>query len=235
MRVYGFKRFAALAWAALGCAPAPQQGSPSAAVEAPQLVAAPLELAAPPQSDAVPRWALAFAYADGRTVPIAERAIGYAPFRDGVALLDVQRRLLLISPDGSRRVLSSTTATTPVRGPSGELYYTARYGTVTELHRLTEAGSDAVIARELSSIALLEAQADDSVLLVGARNGGVAGLWRIGAREHAASCLTNCELKTGEPWGDRFVPPPGSAAELLPAYRALQTIDGEQGTTRGKP
>lgn len=235
MRVHGSTRLAAcaaLAYTALSCAPARPVARPA---EAPSLVATPLAIDAPPQSDAVPEWALAFAYSDGTRVPIAERAIGYAPFRDGVALIDTGRRLLLISPDGSRRTLSSTTATTPVLGPSGELYYTARYGTLTELHRLSAAGQGEVIARELSSIALLAPQPDGSVLLVGATNGGVAGLWRVAPGAHTARCATNCELKTGEPWGERFVPPPGTAEELAPAYRAAQTIPGGPGVLRGEP
>lgn len=226
-----------LATAAIGCAAAgPQaQPQPQPVTETPVLVATPLANEAPPQSDAVPLWSLAFQYANGTRTPIEERARAYTPFRDGVALIDTQRRLLLISPDGSRRTLSSTTATTPVLGPSGELYYTARYGTVVELHRLSSEGRDAVIARELSSIALLAPQADGSVLITGARNGGFAGIWRVAPGADSASCATNCELRTGQPWQGRFVPPPGTAAELEPAYRASQLIESDDGALRGKP
>jgi hypothetical protein len=228
-----------LACAALGCAPGARDAArpsvPADSTEVPELVATPLAIEAPPQSDAAPQWALAFEYQDGRRVALEERALAFSPFREGVALVDTSRRLLLISPDGSRRTLSSTTATTPALGPSGELYYTARYDTVAELHRLTAAGHDEVIARELSSIGLLAPQADESVLMVGAPNGGVAGIWRVAPGAHAAECATNCELKTGEPWGDRFVPPPGTVEDLERAYRASQVIDGEQGVLGGEP
>jgi hypothetical protein len=226
---------AVLACAALGCAPAARETARPTSAEAPELIATPLAIEAPPQSDAAPQWALAFEYQDGRRVALEERALAFSPFRGGVALIDVSRRLLLISPDGSRRTLSSTSVTTPVLGPSGELYYAARYGTVVELHRLSEAGRDDVIARELSSIGLLAPQADASVLMVGARNGGVAGIWRVAPGANEAQCATNCELKTGEPWGDRFVPPPGTRDELESAYRAAQTIDGDQGVLGGEP
>ena len=243
MRVQEFSRVSAcivLAWVAVGCAASEKPGPAAAAqpvAEIPAVVATPLENAAPPQSDAVPLWSLAFEYAGGARIPIAEPASAYTPFRDGVALIDRRRRLLLISPDGSRRTLSSTTATTPVLGPSGELYYVARYGTLAELHRLSTAGRDDVIARELSSIALLAPQADGSVLLAGARAGGFAGVWRIAAGADSATCATNCELRTGEPWQGRFVPPPGTAAELEPAYRASQQVEveGGDGVLRGEP
>jgi len=242
VRVQESSRFCAyvvvlLAFAAFGCAAAEKPAAAPAqpVTEAPAVVATPLAIDAPPQSDAVPMWSLAFEYSNGSRIPIAERASAYTPFRDGVALIDSQRRLLLISPDGSRRTLSSTTATTPVLGPSGELYYVARYGAVAELHRLSVAGHDEVIARELSSIALLAPQGDGSVLLAGAANGGFAGIWRVAAGANAASCVSNCELRTGQPWQGRFVPPPGTAAELEPAYRAAQQIQSDDGVLRGKP
>jgi hypothetical protein len=228
-----------LALAAVGCAASekPAAGPAQPATEIPAVVATPLGNPAPAQSDAVPLWSLAFEYASGARIPIAEHASAYTRFRDGVALIDRKRRLLLISPDGSRRTLSSTTATTPVLGPSGELYYVARYGTLAELHRLSTAGRDDVIARELSSIALLAPQADGSVLLAGARDGGFAGVWRIAAGANSATCATNCELRTGQPWQGRFVPPPGTAAELEPAYRASQQVEVENngGVLRGEP
>lgn len=206
--------------AASGCAAAAKPVEPASEAGRPSVVATQLAVDAPPQSDAPPRWRLAFRYPSGRSVPIAERAIAYTPFRDGVALIDLQRRLLLISPDGSQRTLASSSSTSPKLGPSGELYYVARYGTVAELHRLSEAGRDQVIARELSSIGLIAPGADHAVLLVGARNGGVAGMWRVDEGATAARCLTNCELQTGRAWKGGFQPPPGTVAELEAAYLA---------------
>lgn len=241
MRVYGTPRLSActalacaLLASSLGCGGTVQEPRPPAG--RPALVATPLAIDAPAVNDAPPQWSLAFEYPDGTRTPIADRAVAYAPFRDGVALIDSERRLYLISPDGSRRMLTSTSATTPVPGPSGELYYVALYGAVAELHELSAAGRDEVIARELSSIALISPEADGSVLLLGAKNGGVAGVWRVAPGEHTASCITNCELVTGQAWGDRFVAPPGTAEELAPAYRAARTIETDDpGVVRGEP
>ena len=213
---------------------APQQ--PAAQRGAPLVVATPLGNDTPPGSDAVPMYSLAFQYPDGTRVPIAEPASAYAPFRDGVALIDGKRRLLLISPDGSTRPLAASTATTPIPGPSGELYYVALYGEVAELHRLAAAGRDRVIARETRSVGLIAPQADDSVLFVGARNGGVAGIWRVAPGATSARCVTNCELESGRPWGQAFVAPPGTREELEQLYRTRQTpaVDGEDGVVRGE-
>lgn len=224
-----------LAVLATACASAPQQ--PAASRGAPSLIATPLHNETPPGSDAVPMFALSFEYADGTRVPIAEPASAYAPFRDGVALIDGQRRLLLISPDGSTRPLAASTATSPVPGPSGELYYVALYGAVAELHRLTVTGHDRVIARETSSVGLIAPQADDSVLFVGARSGGVAGVWRVAPAASHASCVTNCELRTGQPWGEAFIPPPGTREELEQQYRQRPgaAVEGQDGVLRGEP
>ena len=75
--------------------------------------------AAPPGSDAAPRYALAFVRSDGTGVPIAERALSYAPFRDGVALVDVKKRLWLITPEGARSVLAREAGAPPATGPLG--------------------------------------------------------------------------------------------------------------------
>jgi len=221
-----------LALIGLACAEAPAPIVPSRAAS--QLVARALPYDPPPGSDAVPTWSLAFEHADGSRTEIAERATAYAPFRDGVALTTPERRLLLISPDGSRRTLAASVSSSPTRGPSGELLYVALYGAVAELHRLSEAGDDRVIARELSSAGLLAPHADGSVLMVGAQNGGVAGIWRVDPGASHARCITNCELKAGQDWKN-FVPPPGTVEELEAAYRASLAIDTGDGVLGSEP
>jgi hypothetical protein len=223
---------AGLALIGLSCAEAPP---PAPSGGAPQLVARALAYDPPPGSDAVPTWSLAFEHADGSRSAIAERATAYVRFRDGVALTTPERRLLLISPDGSRRLLAASVSSSPARGPSGELLYVALYGAVAELHRLTVTGEDRVIARELSSAGLLAPHADGSVLLVGAPNGGVAGIWRVDPGASQARCITNCELRTGQDWKGRFVPPPGTVEELEAAYRATLAIDSGDGVLRSAP
>ena len=95
-----------------------------------------------------------------------------------------------------------------------------------------------MIARELSSAGLLAPHADGSVLMVGAQNGGVAGIWRVDPGASHARCITNCELRTGQAlhdWKGRFVPPPGTVEELEAAYRAALAIDTDDGVLGSEP
>ena len=167
----------------------------------------------PSGGDGAPRMTLAFELADGTRVAIAEQATAYAAFRDGVALVDRERRLVLATVDGARRVLARQAGAPPVQGPSGELAYVARYGLVAELHVLGVDGRDRIVASGLAAAGALAPQRDGSVFFVGARAGGVAGVWRASV-DASVRCLTNCELVTGSDWGDRFVPLPRDAASL---------------------
>jgi len=197
------------------------------AVESPLKIAVrPLAIQSPEASDAVPLFELSLLHADGSKTVVREPASAYAPFRDGVALIDRARRLLLVSVDGTERVVAARSSTAPARGPAGELIYVADYGDQVELHRLTVGGEDRVIARELHSAGLLAPQADGSVLLVGAPNGGVAGIWRVAPEADRARCLTNCTLRTAQAWKDPFEPPPGTVAQLQDRYRALRQQGG---------
>jgi hypothetical protein len=170
---------------------------------------------APQGGDGAPRMTLAFQLADGTERVIEGQANAYARFRDGVALVDRARRLVFVTADGARRVLAQQSGAPPVQGPRGELAYVARYGLVAELHLLSEDGRNRIAASGLADAGTLLPQRDGSVLFVGARPGGVAGVWRASADGQPARCLTNCELRTGTDWGDRFVPLPTDAAAML--------------------
>jgi hypothetical protein len=144
-----------------------------------------------------------------------------------VALIDTARRLVLVAPDGSRRVLAREAGAPPVSGHAGELFYVARYGVSAEVHRLQADGSDRVLADGLSNAGVLTPERDGALLFVGARNGGVAGIWRVDTQSLASSaahCLTNCELQTGAPWGNAYQPPPGSQEALRDAYARLNAV-----------
>jgi hypothetical protein len=167
----------------------------------------------PRGGDGAPRSSLAFRFADGTRTPITEEAIAYVPFRDGVALVDVQRRLLLISAQGDRRVLARASGAPPALGPRGELVYVARHDLVAEVHVLEATGRDRIVASGLASAGVLAPQPDGRLCFVGNRSGGVAGVYVV--ENDRARCLTNCELKTGEPWGDGYVPLPEDASSLV--------------------
>jgi hypothetical protein len=166
----------------------------------------------PGGSDTPPRFSLALRGADGSRLPLESRALAHVTFGEGIALIDAEHRLITISSDGARRVLAEEAGAPPARGSRGELLYVAQRDLGAEVHALEPGGADRVLATGLASAGLLAPQADGTILFVGARNGGVAGLWCISGG--ANRCLTNCDLKTGEPWGDRFVPVPGAAAAL---------------------
>lgn len=210
---------------ALACAPAQRSAVASQPAGAPEVVVVSRNEDAPPGSDAAPRETLAFRHADGTQRAIEGEALSHTAFRDGVALVDLARQLVLVSPDGSRRVLARASGASPVRGSLGELFYVARYGGVAEVHALTLEGRDRVIADGLSNAGVLTPLANGALLFIGARNGGVAGMWLADAG--GARCLSNCELKTGAVWGDRYAPPPGSAQALRDAFARLSHIDRE--------
>ena len=164
----------------------------------------------PEAGDGAPLLTLAFRLADGTRVPIEGEAVAFTPFRDGAAITTPERSLWLVSPDGARRRLAVQSAAPPALEADGALLYAALYGETAELHRLTLEGRDTVIARDLRGVGLLAPQPDGSVLFVGASAGGVAGLWVVDG-DQAARCVTNCGLRTGQDWGESFIPAPPSA------------------------
>jgi hypothetical protein len=182
----------------------------------------------PGGTDTPPRFAIALRATDGTKTPLESRALAHVTFSGGLALVDSTRRLVVVAADGARRVLAEEAGAPPARGARGELVYVAQADTGAEVHVLEPGGADRVIATGLASAGLLAPQPDGTTLFVGARNGGVAGLWTIGSS--GSRCLTNCDLKTGEPWGDRFVPPPGEVAaiKIVGARVEWQAHDGKR-------
>jgi hypothetical protein len=115
--------------------------------------------------------------------------------------------------------------------------YVAQKDAGAEVHVLDADGADRVLTTGLASAGLLAPQPDGTIFFVGARNGGVAGLWSISAGK--TRCLTNCDLRTGQPWGDRFVPPPGDTAAISVAGQRVEwdAYDGRRygAQLRGAP
>jgi hypothetical protein len=165
-------------------------------------------------NDAPPRYSVLLHGSNGARLSVESRVLAHVAYGGGIALIDPERRLIAVSGDGVRRVLAEEAGAPPARGSSGELLYVAQRNLNAEVHALEPGGTDRVIATGLAGAGMLAPQADGTIFFVGARNGGVAGagLWRISG--DSSRCLTNCDLETGKPWGDLFVPPPGEAAAI---------------------
>mgnify|MGYP000106070423 CR=1 FL=1 len=194
---------ALLSLALIACQPAAERAR-SAPLEAPlELVA--LGLEAPDGPDALPTHAVAFRSPDGALRPVDRRAARFVPrWRDGAALVDPEGRLYQVWPDGQRRMLAAGVTALAVSDDLSRLAFAVRTDGSLRVH-------DGEVARTLAegfvSIGALRFDPTGArVAFVGARNGGVAGVWVAGP--DGAACQTNCDLRTGERWGDRFTPPP---------------------------
>jgi hypothetical protein len=201
----------------VGCV-APEQAQPNAASidAAPVLIAIGPAQAGPEGSDAVPSRRVGFRMPDGSIREVDREAIALVPrWRGAAALVDPERRLYEVRPDGHRRMLASGASGALAVSDDGALlaYVIARdvYGEL----RVHDGERESTIASGLASIGALRVLGD-RVLFVGGQPGGVAGVWiaRIDHERDPASarCVTNCDLVTGTDWQDRFVPPPASAS-----------------------
>lgn len=205
----------AAAWlAAAGCGqverspletgvPAPEPGAKIVAVEVEARAAGP---------DAAPRIELALRGQDGSLTPIAGEYIDAVEFRTGVAAVTPGRELELVRPDGSRSILARELDGLPARASDGALVYAARFDDAVEICRLSPEGNHRCHASFRGTATRLAPQRDGQVVFVGARTGGVSGVWIADAS--GVRCLTNCAIRAGEPWGDGYRPPPGDAASI---------------------
>ena len=161
--------------------------------------------------DQLPRVRVGFRGAGSDDVPLDREAIAYVErWRDGAALIDPERRLYQVWPDGRRRMLARDVSALATDGE--RLAFVVRRDLHAEL-RVHDGAQARTLARGLASCGVLRVE-PDRVLFVGAAPGGVAGVWV--ADRGGATCVTNCDLRTGQPWQDRFEPPP-SDPELLVA------------------
>lgn len=188
-----------------GCATA--DPTTASLVERPTLVA--VGEAGPTVGDQSPHVPVAFRFADGRTVPLDREATAFVPrWRDGAALIDPERRLYEVSPDGRRRMLAR--GATGALTTDGEfLAYVYAPDTLADL-RIHDGVAERTVARGLASIGVV--RLGDPILFVGASPGGIIGVWA--SVDGEAQCLTNCDLRTGTPWMEHFVPPPTDASSF---------------------
>lgn len=194
-----------------GCTPAAPSRAPLS--EGPALEAIGPAVEGPAGADARPRRRVAFVGPAGARTPIDREAIAFVPrWREGAALVDPRRRLYEVLPTGARRMLArGAVGPLAVSQDAERLAFVTERGALAELH-LHDGARDRRLLEGFASIGVLRFEGA-SIVFVGARPGGIAGLW-VTSPDGAARCLTNCELRTGEPFLDRFVPPPVRAEAI---------------------
>jgi hypothetical protein len=219
--------------ATLGCDAAPTANTRAALLdERPRLVMVSREVPnLPGGHDAPVLMTVAFELEDGTHVPIDRPARAFVErWRDGAALVDSEDRLYQVLPDGSRRMLAASVAgELAVSDDEQTIAYAAVRGFIGEL-RVHDGAQERVLVSPLSSAGVLRFGAGE-LAFVGARPGGIAGVWLASLDGSDARCLTNCELRTGEPWMDRFVEPPSRPTAFEWRAGSLVWID-PNGTRR---
>lgn len=163
--------------------------------------------ATPAGLDAPPRVTLAQRGPNGRLVPLRGEYLAAIEFRGGVAAVTLDRELQLLRANGSRSLLAKEVAGLPVLDGEGALVYVARFGAVVELYRLGRDGTQRRLASLRGSATRLSPRSDGTVVFIGSELGGVSGIWI--ADSHGARCLTNCDLRVGQPWGHSYRALPG--------------------------
>lgn len=221
---------------AAACTPPDDAATRASLTEARLVAVGPAE-PGPPGSDAVPHRPVAFRMPDGRTRPVDREAVAFVSrFASGAALVDPARRLYAVTPDGGRRMLAAGATGSLATSPGGDrLAYVVARGTTGEL-RIHDGQRARTLVAGLASVGVLRFDgAGERLFFVGGRPGGVVGVWTVGVdpeREPAARCLSNCALRTGEPWGDRFVPPPSRPDAFTPEAGAVAWTDPDGGAHR---
>lgn len=208
------------ATALLGCdAERPGAGAAAGALNEParELVSIETVWKAPRAADGAPRHRLGWREADGHVRPIdlPAPATAWTVWRGDAVTLDARRRLWRIAEGEPPRRIAEDVGSAPAASPDGaRLAYAVAADPRAEL-RVHDGRTERVVARATATAGLLTwSTAGETIAFVGAGDGGVAGVWVARVDGEGARCLTNCELVTSEPWGDRFVPLPRTAEEL---------------------
>ena len=210
-------RWLAVGWACLGLACTP--GVPAReALSAPGLVVTAV-VEGPGGSDAPPRMQLTFE--DG--TPLGRTAIAYvARWGSGGAIVDPDRRLYEVWPGGTRMLAERATGALAVSLDGERLAYVTETHALGSLH-LHDGHHPRLVAEGFASIGTIRLSGGD-VVFVGARPGGIAGVW-TGRADEAPRCHTNCDLRAGEPFLDRFVPPPTDPRTVALGDHVVSWID----------
>ncbi len=142
--------------------------------------------------------------------------LGGIAFGDGALVLDAERGLSLGDSTGHETRLDTDVSFVPVVSPGGDHFVYARSEDGASFALVSRsANARAVLAEGLASIGAVHFVDVARFVFVGGRSGGVAGLFFAStASSDLAVCLTNCELRTGQPWGDAFAPTPADLRTL---------------------
>ena len=176
--------------------------------------------------DAPPRVTLVRRHQDGTSSPIGGQFLDALEFRDGVAAITLQRELQLLHADGSASLVAKELDGRPAVDSEGSLFYAARFGEVVELTRLSSHGTQQRLASFRGSATRLSPRSDGTVVFIGSETGGVSGIWIADSR--GARCLTNCDLRVGQPWGAAYRALPGEteSVRFVGSKVEWQTADG---------
>jgi hypothetical protein len=195
----------ALGWAA--CSAVEPTSSSLEEPPSPRLVVLRGAAEPPMASDAIPSFEVGFEGA-GSNRALDRRAIAFVPrWRRGAAIIDPERRLYEVLPNGARRMLVANTGA-ELALDGDRLVYAVETGRGAEV-RTHDGTTERTLASGLSSAGLFRAE-NGMLAFVAARPGGIAGVW-IASLDGDARCMTNCDLRTGERWTERFVALPASA------------------------
>ncbi|MCS6856550.1 MAG: hypothetical protein NZM37_02450 [Sandaracinaceae bacterium] len=146
-------------------------------------------------------------------LPIKEWVIGGAPWQGGALVLRPSGRLEWVMDDGTTELIDEGVLIPPTLSHDNRFsaWATEEGGEVVLVvhdgkrkrsfrgHQLISVGSIVWEKREAAKRRLA---------FIGAKNGGVAGLWALWSDGEGMSCLTNCTLKVGDPLDQGYSPLP---------------------------
>lgn len=182
-----------------------------------ELVVTGIAWAPPADADGAEHLALAWRDDAGFLAPLAlpAGAIDARVWRDEAVVLGTDARIVRVGEGGIEVLAADVLGELAVSDDGSALVYVTAQEELGDLHLATAAG-DVVVARGLQSAGRARFTPDGAGLVfVGALRGGVAGvLFAPLDGSLAVRALTNGTLRSGRPWGDAFVPPPGSAQDF---------------------
>ncbi len=174
--------------------------------ELPEVVMRPLR--EPARSvDEPPRFEVIRKAPDGTEQILADLAVAVVTVEDEPWLVTPERLLLRVTAAGERHVLDNNVVVAPV--VEGDLVAWVAGTHLDNEIKVHQDGQTRVVAGGLTAVSSLRFAPDGRhLLVVGAGDGAVVGLHVVDMHGGRVQCLTNCDVRIGEAWRDRFVPLP---------------------------